>query len=247
METPASSSSPVFVSTRISRTSSAPGSEGGFVKTPSTSVTKTAERASNSRHSSTIQTSPLRTAAPCAASSTASPWTTGTRPRLRRPTTPSAADGGSREPGSFFLTVPTKGQGDMATAGSPCEMRAVTTWWLSVVTERRVLANPSQRRGGIGCAGAPSPVPLDTPYSFACWCPKDPAPWITARRAPSPTSCDSWAAVAPRASSLSVSNCAFLVQAEPPIFTTTSAQGTVPPPPLSRSSRSGKHPRRAPI
>mmetsp|Transcript_89615 Transcript_89615/g.267280 ORF Transcript_89615/g.267280 Transcript_89615/m.267280 type:complete len:260 (-) Transcript_89615:25-804(-) len=245
METPVSSSSPVFVSTRISRTSSAPGSEGGRVKTPSTSVTKTADLAASSLQSSTIQTSPLRIAAPCAASRTASPCTTGTRPCLRRPTMPEVAGDGSPESGSSFFTVPTKGQGETATAGSPRAMRAVTTCLLNVVTDSRVLANPWHNLRGMGCGGAPSPVPFDTPYSLACWWPNDPAPWITAKRVPSAASCDSWAAVAPSASTLSVSNCAFLVQAEPPIFTTTSAQGTVPL--LGWSSRSGKHPRRAPI
>mmetsp|Transcript_109219 Transcript_109219/g.315583 ORF Transcript_109219/g.315583 Transcript_109219/m.315583 type:complete len:235 (+) Transcript_109219:290-994(+) len=227
MDTPVNSKAPVAGSTRISFTSSAPGSVGGAVKTPSTSVTKTADRAPSSLHNSTIHTSPERMATPCASSSTTSPCTTGTRPRFKRLAAPSAAPGGRRPPGNFFFSVSTKGHGEMVIPGTPASISAEITCLFSVVTERRVFAAPSSRRSDSGYLGGPSSalVPLDTAYSRACWWPKDPAPWITAMRTPSAFSLPSCCAEAPSASSFSVSNWAFFVHAEPPIFTTTSAHG----------------------
>mmetsp|Transcript_67683 Transcript_67683/g.140325 ORF Transcript_67683/g.140325 Transcript_67683/m.140325 type:complete len:201 (-) Transcript_67683:126-728(-) len=172
METPFSSSSPLG-STKISGTSWAPDSHGGFVKTPSTSVTNTADFAPSSRQSSTIQTSPLRIATPCDSSKTASPCTTGTKPRPSRPLVPSTVEGESLPPTSFFAEVSTKGHGDIDTAGRPSFSRAVMTCLFNVVTESRVLAKPSRSRSESAIAFS---APFETPYSLACWWPKEPAP-----------------------------------------------------------------------
>mmetsp|Transcript_66910 Transcript_66910/g.180906 ORF Transcript_66910/g.180906 Transcript_66910/m.180906 type:complete len:243 (+) Transcript_66910:559-1287(+) len=190
----------------------------------------TALFACSSLQNSTIQTSPLRMAQPCSQSRMASPCTTGTKPARTSPLAPATASAGSRELGSFFFAVPTKGHGDMVTAGSPCSIRAVMTCLLSVVTERRVFAKPSRSLPASGYASGPSPTPLDTPYSLACWWPNEPAPWMMATRLPDLCTSPICFAAAARFSACSVSNSAFLVHADPPIFTTTSAGGPPSPP-----------------
>mmetsp|Transcript_9384 Transcript_9384/g.20458 ORF Transcript_9384/g.20458 Transcript_9384/m.20458 type:complete len:241 (+) Transcript_9384:337-1059(+) len=145
---PKPASLPVRV-TRISGRRDAPGSLGGLLYTPRTSVRKTAIRGRKPRHSASDSVSPLRMAEPCCSSKTASPCSTGTSPsRTHLRTSATSARIPMVRSQGHLARVRTPGKAGRPTAAIPFSRRAATTILFRRHTDERVSAKPRQSKAG---------------------------------------------------------------------------------------------------
>ena len=136
--------------------SSAPGSEGGRLKTPGTSVRKTASLGRSARQSTSSSASPERMPQPSTSSTTESPCMTGIRPARsssRTWRTPARAVRAVGLPARFRQS----GKGGRCTAGSPAASSASSTSAFSLVADLcscRVCSGARSKAGTRGASAA---------------------------------------------------------------------------------------------